>query len=31
MSTTAVTVEGVVKPDGTVEVSEKVNLPPGKV
>jgi hypothetical protein len=31
MSTTAVTVEGIVKPDGTVEVAEKVNLPAGKV
>ena len=31
MSTTAVTVGGIVKPDGTVEVSEKVNLPAGKV
>ena len=31
MSTSAVTVEGIVKPDGTVEVSEKVNMPAGKV
>jgi hypothetical protein len=31
MSTPVVTVEGIVKPDGTVEVSEKVNLPAGKV
>ena len=31
MSTPVVTVEGIVKPDGTVEVAEKVNLPAGKV
>jgi hypothetical protein len=31
MSTTVVTVEGVVRPDGTVEVVEKVSLPAGKV
>src|ERR1700678_643688 len=31
MSTSAVTVGGVVKPDGSVEISEKVNLPAGKV
>ncbi|MFI5459672.1 MAG: hypothetical protein ACHRXM_29965 [Isosphaerales bacterium] len=31
MSTPIVTVEGIVKPDGTVEVAEKVNLPAGKV
>jgi hypothetical protein len=31
MSTPVVTVEGIVKPDGTVEVSQKVNLPAGKV
>lgn len=31
MSTPVVTVDGIVKPDGTVEVSEKVNLPAGKV
>ena len=31
MSTSIVTVEGIVKPDGTVEVPEKVDLPPGKV
>jgi hypothetical protein len=31
MSTTVVTVEGVVRPDGTVEVAEKVSLPAGKV
>jgi hypothetical protein len=31
MSTSAVTVGKIVKPDGTVEVSEKVNLPEGKV
>jgi hypothetical protein len=31
MSTSAVTVAGIVKPDGTVEVSEKVNMPAGKV
>ena len=31
MSTPVLTVEGIVKPDGTVEVSEKVNLPAGKV
>lgn len=31
MSTPVVTVEGIVKPDGTLEVAEKVNLPAGKV
>ena len=31
MSTPVVTVEGIVKPDGTVEIAEKVDLPPGKV
>jgi hypothetical protein len=31
MSNPVVTVEGVVKPDGTLEVAEKVNLPAGKV
>lgn len=31
MSPSAVTVEGIVEPDGTVQVSEKVNLPAGKV
>jgi hypothetical protein len=31
MSTAVVTVEGVVRSDGTVEVSEKVSLPAGKV
>lgn len=31
MSTPVVTVEGIVKPDGTLEVTEKVNLPAGKV
>ena len=31
MSTTVVTVEGVVRPDGTVAVAEKVSLPAGKV
>jgi hypothetical protein len=31
MSTTVVTVEGVVRQDGTVEVVEKVSLPAGKV
>ena len=31
MSPSTVTVEGTVKPDGTVEVLEKVNLPAGKV
>ena len=31
MSSPIVTVEGIVKPDGTVEVPEKVNLPAGKV
>ena len=31
MSTPVVTVEGIVRPDGTVEVAEKVNLPAGKV
>lgn len=31
MSTPIVTVEGIIKPDGTLEVTEKVNLPAGKV
>jgi hypothetical protein len=31
MSTPVVIVEGTVKADGTLEVSEKVNLPAGKV
>jgi hypothetical protein len=31
MSTPVVTIEGVVKPDGTLELAEKVNLPAGKV
>jgi hypothetical protein len=31
MSTAVVTVEGVVRSDGTVEVAEKVSLPAGKV
>jgi hypothetical protein len=31
MSTPVVTVEGIIKPDGTLEVAEKVNLPAGKV
>ena len=31
MSVSAVTVGGIVKADGSVEVSEKVNLPAGKV
>ena len=31
MSTPVGTVEGIVKPDGTLEVFEKVNLPAGKV
>jgi hypothetical protein len=31
MSTPIVTVEGVVRSDGSVEVSEKVSLPAGKV
>jgi hypothetical protein len=31
MSTPVVTVEGVVRSDGTVEVSEKVSLPAGNV
>lgn len=31
MSTPVVTVEGIVKPDGTVVVPDKVDLPPGKV
>lgn len=31
MDTPVVTVEGIVKPDGTVEVPGKVDLPAGKV
>jgi hypothetical protein len=31
MSTPVVTVVGIIKPDGTLEVAEKVNLPAGKV
>ncbi len=31
MNTPVVTVEGIVRPDGTVEISEKVSLPAGKV
>jgi hypothetical protein len=31
MSTPVVTVEGIVKPDGTVEIPEKVDLPASKV
>jgi hypothetical protein len=31
MSTPIVTIEGIIKPDGTLEVAEKVNLPAGKV
>jgi hypothetical protein len=31
MSTPVVTVEGTLKPDGTLEILEKVNLPAGKV
>lgn len=31
MGVPVVTVEGIVKPDGTLEVAEKVNLPAGKV
>jgi hypothetical protein len=31
MSTPVVIVEGIVKPDGTVEIPAKVNLPAGKV
>jgi hypothetical protein len=31
MSTPVVTVEGIVTSDGTVEISEKVSLPAGKV
>ncbi len=31
MGIPVVTVEGIVKPDGTLEVAEKVNLPAGKV
>ena len=31
MSTTVITVAGIIKPDGTLEVAEKVNLPAGKV
>jgi hypothetical protein len=31
MSTPVVIVEGIVKPDGTVEVPEKVDLPAGRV
>jgi hypothetical protein len=31
MSSTSVVVKGVVKDDGTLELSEKVNLPPGPV
>jgi hypothetical protein len=31
MGIPVVTVEGIVKPDGTLEVVEKVNLPAGKV
>jgi hypothetical protein len=31
MSRPFATVEGIVKPDGTVEIPEKVNLPAGKV
>ncbi len=31
MDTPVVTVEGIVKPDGTLEVADKVNLPAGRV
>lgn len=31
MGIPVVTVEGMIKPDGTLEVAEKVNLPAGKV
>ena len=31
MNTPVVTVEGIVRSDGTVEISEKVSLPAGKV
>jgi hypothetical protein len=31
MGTQVVIVQGIVRDDGTVEVEEKVNLPPGKV
>jgi hypothetical protein len=31
MDSPVVTVEGIVKPDGTVEIHEKVDLPAGKV
>lgn len=31
MSTEVITVEGIVKPDGTLEVPDKVNLPAGRV
>ena len=27
----AVVIQGVVKPDGTLELQEKVNMPPGRV
>lgn len=31
MSTTAIVVQGLVKSDGTLEVSEKLSLPAGRV
>ena len=31
MSTDVITLEGIVRPDGTLEIAEKVNLPAGKV
>ena len=31
MSISAVTLEAVVKPDGTLELAEKLSLPPGRV
>jgi len=31
MSAAPVILQGVVKPDGTLELTEKVNLPPGPV
>lgn len=31
MSLTEITVEGILKPDGTLELDQKPNLPPGRV
>jgi hypothetical protein len=31
MSLTEITVEGALKPDGTLELDQKPNLPPGRV